>query len=67
MQGANARSDVKRDSLVNEHLIGLHDSISGVDIQEELANLSKFQHASAAMTSFVSTVDQMLGNLIDRL
>jgi flagellar hook-associated protein 1 len=66
-EGARARSDVKRDSLVNDHLVGLHDSISGVDIQEELANLSKFQHASAAMTSFVSTIDQMLGNLIDRL
>lgn len=66
-QGASAKADVKRDSLVNEHLEGLHDSVSGVDIQEELTNLSKFQHASAAMTSFVSTIDEMLGDLISRL
>lgn len=66
-QGASARGEVHRDTLVNEHLFGLHDSISGVDIQEELANLSKFQHASAAMTSFVSTIDEMLGDLIQRL
>jgi flagellar hook-associated protein 1 FlgK len=66
-EGARARGDVTRDTLVNEHLAGLRDSLSGVDIQEELANLARFQHASSAMTSFVSTIDQMLGDLIDRL
>lgn len=64
---ARARADVRRDELAGEHLAALRDSLAGVDIQEELANLARFQHASAAMTSFVSTIDQMLGDLIDRL
>lgn len=66
-EAATARADRDRDSLVSEHLAGLRDSISGVDVQEELANLSRFEHASSAMTKFVSTIDGLLGNLIDQL
>jgi flagellar hook-associated protein 1 FlgK len=64
---SHANADVQRDTLVHEHLAGLRDSIAGVDIEEELANLARFEHASAAMTKFVSTIDDMLGDLIDRL
>lgn len=66
-RAASAQSAVTRDSLVAEHLAGLRDSLAGVDIQEELANLARFEHASSAMTKFVSTIDSMLGDLIDRL
>ncbi len=65
--GATAKGDVLRDELVNTHLGDLRDSLSGVDTQEELTNLSKFQHASEAMTKVVSTVDQLLGSLIQNL
>lgn len=64
---ANANADVTRDQLVSDHLAGLQDSLSGVDLQEELTNLSRFEHASSAMTKFVSTIDGLLGNLIDQL
>jgi flagellar hook-associated protein 1 FlgK len=64
---SNANADVTRDQLVADHLAGLQDSLSGVDIQEELTNLSRFEHASSAMTKFISTVDGLLGQLIDRL
>jgi flagellar hook-associated protein 1 len=64
---AEARSAVQRDTLVSENLAGLRDSLAGVDIQEELSNLARFEHATSAMTKFVSTIDGMLGDLIDRL
>jgi hypothetical protein len=32
-----------------------------------MTNLARFEHASAAMTRFVSTIDGLLGDLIDRL
>jgi flagellar hook-associated protein 1 FlgK len=68
---ANETSDAKaratQDGLVAEHLAGLRDSLAGVDTQEELTNLSKFEHASQAMMKFVSTIDDMLGSLIDQL
>ena len=64
---ANAKADASRDTLVSDHLAGLRDSLSGVDLQEEMTNLSRFEHASSAMTKFVSTIDGLLGDLIDRL
>lgn len=64
---SNANADVTRDQLVVDHLAGLQDSLSGVDLQEEMTNLSRFEHASSAMTKFVSTIDSLLGDLIDRL
>lgn len=64
---ANANGDVTRDQLVSDHLASLHDSLSGVDLQEEMTNLSRFEHASSAMAKFVSTIDGLLGDLIDRL
>lgn len=66
-EASRANSDVKRDELVAEHLAGLRDSLAGVDIQEELTNLARFEHAASAMTKFVATIDDMLGTLIDRL
>jgi flagellar hook-associated protein 1 FlgK len=64
---AGATADAKRDQLVSDHLAALRDSLAGVDIQEELTNLARFEHASSAMTRFVSTIDELLGDLIDRL
>jgi flagellar hook-associated protein 1 FlgK len=64
---SGATGDVTRDSLVSDHLAGLRDSLAGVDTQEELTNLARFEHASSAMTKVVSTIDGMLGSLIDRL
>ena len=64
---SRAQADVKRDQIVSDHLAGLRDSLAGVDIQEEMTNLARFEHASAAMTRFVSTIDGLLGDLIDRL
>ena len=64
---SNAKGDATRDGLVADHLAGLRDSLSGVDTQEELTNLARFENASNAMAKFVSTIDGMLGSLIDKL
>jgi flagellar hook-associated protein 1 len=67
LTGADAKASVTRDGLVAEHLAGLRDSLAGVDTQEELTNLARFEHASTAMAKFVSTIDGMLGSLIEQL
>jgi flagellar hook-associated protein 1 FlgK len=64
---ADAKGDVTRDGLIGDLLAGLRDSLSGVDTQEELTNLARFEHASTAMAKFVSTIDGMLGSLIEQL
>lgn len=64
---AVAKGDLARDKLVSSHLDDLRDSLAGVDTQEELTNLARFQQASNAMTKVISAVDDMLSSLIDRL
>jgi len=64
---ANANNDVTRDQTVNAGLSQLQDSLSGVDTNEELTNLARFQNTSQAMTKFVSTINEMLSNLIENL
>ena len=45
----------------------LRDSISGVNIDEELADIIKFQHGYNAAAKFVSVVDELLDTVINRL
>ncbi len=66
-QAAGAHASAVRDGELSHHLAGLRDSLSGVDLDEELAKMVHFQHASQAMTRFLSTVDGMLGDLLTRL
>ncbi|MFT3694211.1 MAG: flagellar hook-associated protein FlgK [Kofleriaceae bacterium] len=65
--GNTAKNDMQRDQTVADNLSGLRDSLSGVDSEEELTNLSRFEHASSAITKFISTVDDMLTNIIQNL
>ena len=64
---SEAKFDVDRDTVLTDNLSSLRDSLAGVDIQEELSNLARFEHATSAMTRFVSTVDNLLGDLIAKL
>lgn len=66
-QVAAAKSDVTTAQAVDDQLGTLRDSISGVDLTEETANLSRFQNATQALTQFVSTINTMLSDMIDKL
>jgi len=48
-------------------LAASRDALSGVSIQEEMLRLSEFQRAAEAASTYVSTVDEMLANLISSL
>ncbi|HEY0251035.1 MAG TPA: flagellar hook-associated protein FlgK, partial [Kofleriaceae bacterium] len=43
--GSAAKNDMQRDQLISDNLAGLRDSFAGVDTQEELTNLARFEHA----------------------
>ena len=66
---AAADAIVDRDfhSAQGTYLAGLRDSMSGVSLQEEMSNLSQFQHAAEAQVQFLSTVDELLGSIIQGL
>lgn len=42
-------------------------SVTGISIDEEMANLIKYQHAYSAAARFVSTTDELLDTLINRM
>jgi len=53
--------------LMVEHLHNEQSSVSGVSLDEEMANLIKYQHAYEAAAKLVSTVDEMLQTLVDMI
>ncbi len=62
---ASARSSSETaDSLLNA-VVSEFDSISKVDIDEELTNLMKYQTGYSASAKVITTIDQMIQTLLD--
>lgn len=49
------------------HLESLKDSVAGVSLDEEMANMIRYQHAYNAAARMMTTVDEMLDVVINRL
>ncbi|MDR1466534.1 MAG: flagellar hook-associated protein FlgK [Treponema sp.] len=54
-------------NLVMKQLNAMRQSVSGVNIDEELANMLKYQHGYEAAARFINTVNSMLDIIINRL
>ncbi|MDR0411771.1 MAG: flagellar hook-associated protein FlgK [Treponema sp.] len=54
-------------NLVLKQLNDMRQSVSGVNMDEELANMLKYQHGYEAAARFISTVNSMLDVIINRL
>ncbi len=67
LKGEQAEKSLDTQELILKELNSLKESISGVNMDEELANMVKFQHGYAAAARFVSTVDEMLDVIINRM
>ena len=67
LRGQRAGTETENRELLVENLENLRKSISGVNIDEELVNLVKFQHGYQAAARFVSEVNKMLDTLINRI
>lgn len=51
--------------LVNNQVSEMRDSVSGVSLDEEMANLIKYQHAYTAAARLITMSDEMLQTLLD--
>lgn len=67
LMGEQAETNMLSQNAVMDDLRNLRDSISGVNIDEELADIMKFQHGYNAAAKYVTVVDQMLDTIINRL
>ncbi len=67
LKGEQAQLSLETQSAIMKELHDTRDSISGVNIDEELADIIKFQHGYNAAARFIATVNDMLDTIINRM
>ncbi len=67
LKGDQAQNQLATQNKIMGDLRDLRDSISGVNIDEELADIIKFQHGYNVAAKFISVQDELLDTLINRL
>lgn len=64
---AQSERMVESREAIHSQIQAMHEAMSGVSLDEEFVNLTKFQHAYEASARVLSTVDELLQDLINRL
>jgi flagellar hook-associated protein 1 FlgK len=67
LKSEQAKLQMDTQNAIMSDLRNLRQSISGVNIDEELADIIKFQHGYNAAAKFVSVVDELLDTIINRM
>ncbi|RKX78389.1 MAG: flagellar hook-associated protein FlgK [Spirochaetes bacterium] len=67
LKGEEAQTVLETQNLIMKELEDMRQSISGVNIDEELAQMIKFQHGYSAAARFISEVTRMLDTIINRM
>lgn len=67
LKGETAARSLETIELVMKQLGDMRQSLSGVNMDEELADMIKFQHGYNAAARFVTQVDQMIDTIINRM
>ncbi len=67
LKGEQAEINMMSQNAIMADLRTMRDSISGVNIDEELADILKFQHGYNAAAKFITVIDELLDTVINRL
>jgi flagellar hook-associated protein 1 FlgK len=67
LKGETAQVTFQTQQKVMKDLTDLRDSVSGVNIDEEMSNMLKFQHGYQAAARFISNWNDMLDTIINRM
>lgn len=67
LKGQQAERALETQTAIMTELRNMRDSISGVNIDEELSDIIKFQHGYNAAARFIATYNDMLDTVINRL
>lgn len=67
LKGETAQISLETQQKIMKDLRDMRESISGVNMDEEFAQLIKFQHGYNAAARFVSEADKMLDTIINRM
>lgn len=64
LKSRSVERDFDYNTLVTTQMNEMRDATSGVNLDEEMANLIKFQHAYSAAAKLITTSDEMLQTLL---
>ncbi|MDR2608461.1 MAG: flagellar hook-associated protein FlgK [Treponema sp.] len=67
MLGEQSGKALETENLIMKQLHDMREAVSGVNIDEELSNMIKYQHGYSAAARFITTVNAMLDTLINRM
>lgn len=67
LRGEIAERSRETEDLIMKELEEMRSSISGVNMDEELAEMIKFQHGYNAAARFITVIDGMLDTIINRM
>ena len=67
LKGEQAETNLLTQTAIMDDLRNMRDSISGVNIDEELAEIMKFQHGYNAAAKFITVWDSLIDTIINRL
>lgn len=67
LKGEQAEIALNVQEAIVKELQDMRDSVSGVNIDEELSDIVKFQHGYNASTRFISVVNDMLDTVINKM
>jgi len=66
-QGEEAKNRVENQTVMLKNLENIRESVSGINLDEEMANMIAFQHGYNAAARLISTFDNMLDVIINRM
>jgi flagellar hook-associated protein 1 len=67
LRGEESRIALATQNAIMKDLRDTRESISGVNMDEEIAEMIKFQHGYTAAARFITTIDEMLDTIINRM
>ncbi|ULQ59751.1 flagellar hook-associated protein FlgK [Brucepastera parasyntrophica] len=67
LKGEQASRSLETQIAIMKELRDMRDSVSGVNVDEELADIIKFQHGYNAAAKFIATINEMLDTIINRM
>ncbi|OHD69249.1 MAG: flagellar hook-associated protein FlgK [Spirochaetes bacterium RBG_16_49_21] len=66
-QGEEAKDRVRNQETLLKNLANMRESVSGINLDEEMSNLVAFQHGYNAAIRVITAMDRMLETLITRM